>query len=35
MKKEEIVARLKEIIIDRLDVEEEQIAPEASFVEDL
>ncbi len=35
MKKEEIIARLKEIIIDRLDVEEEQIAPEASFVEDL
>ena len=35
MKKEEIVARLKEIIIDRLDVEEEQIAPDASFVEDL
>jgi acyl carrier protein len=35
MKKEEIIARLKEIIIDRLDVEEEQITPEASFVEDL
>ncbi|MDD2205816.1 MAG: acyl carrier protein [Aminobacterium sp.] len=35
MKKEEVLARLKEIIIDRLDVEESQIVPEASFVEDL
>jgi len=35
MKKEELLARLKEIIIDRLDVEEVQIVPEASFVEDL
>lgn len=35
MKKEEMLARLKEIIIDRLDVEEGQIVPEASFVEDL
>lgn len=35
MKKEEILARLKEIITDRLDVEEDQIVPEASFVEDL
>jgi len=35
MKKEELLERLKEIIIDRLDVEEEQIVPEASFVEDL
>jgi len=35
MKKEELLGRLKEIIIDRLDVEEEQIVPEASFVEDL
>lgn len=35
MKKEELLARLKEIIVDRLDVEEEQIVPEASFVEDL
>ncbi len=35
MKKEEMLARLKEIIIDRLDVEEDQILPEASFVEDL
>jgi acyl carrier protein len=35
MKKEEILGRLKEIIMDRLDVEEDQIVPEASFVEDL
>ena len=35
MKKEEMLARLKEIIIDRLDVEEDQIVSEASFVEDL
>ena len=35
MKKEEMLARLKEIIIDRLDVEEDQIVPEASIVEDL
>lgn len=35
MKKEEVLARLKEIITDRLDVEEDQIVPEASFVEDL
>ena len=35
MKKEEMLARLKEIIIDRLDVEEDQIVPGASFVEDL
>jgi acyl carrier protein len=35
MKKEELLGRLKEIIIDRLDVEEDQIVPEASFVEDL
>ena len=35
MKKEEMLARLREIIIDRLDVEEDQIVPEASFVEDL
>ena len=35
MKKEEMLARLKEIIIDRVDVEEDQIVPEASFVEDL
>ena len=35
MKKEEVVARLKEIIMDRLDVEDGQIVLEASFVEDL
>jgi acyl carrier protein len=35
MKKEEVLARLKEIIVDRLDVEEDQLVPEASFVEDL
>jgi len=35
MKKDEILSRLKEIIVDRLDVEEDQIVPEASFVEDL
>jgi acyl carrier protein len=35
MKMDEITARLKEIVMDRLDVEEDQIKPEASFVEDL
>lgn len=35
MKMEEITARLREIVMDRLDVEENQIKPEASFVEDL
>jgi acyl carrier protein len=35
MKMEEITARLREIVMDRLDVEEGQIKPEASFVEDL
>ncbi len=35
MKKEELLGRLKEIIIDRLDAEEDQIVPDASFVEDL
>ena len=35
MKKEEVLSRLKEIIMDRLDVEEDQIVPEATFVEDL
>ncbi len=35
MKREEVLARLKEIVIDRLDVEEDQIKPESSFVEDL
>lgn len=32
---EEIESRLKEIVMDRLNVDEEQIKPEASFVEDL
>ena len=35
MNKADVLARLKEIIIDRLDVEEDQIRPESSFVEDL
>ena len=34
MKKEEVLSRLKEIITERLDVEEDQIVPEATFVED-
>ena len=34
-KREEVLAKLKGIITDRLDVEEDQIVPEASFVEDL
>lgn len=35
MQIEEIQAKLKEIVMDRLNAEEEQIKPEASFVEDL
>lgn len=35
MQMEELMVRLKEIVVDRLNVEEEQIKPEASFVEDL
>ncbi len=35
MTKEEVLERLKEIIIDKLNVEEDQIKPEASFIEDL
>ena len=35
MNLEEVQAKLKEIVIDRLNAEEEQIKPEASFVEDL
>ncbi len=31
----EITAKLKEIVMDRLNVEDDQIKPEASFVEDL
>lgn len=35
MTKAEVFAKLKEVIVDRLDVEEDKIVPEASFVEDL
>ena len=35
MKLEEVQAKLKEIVIERLNAEEDQIKPEASFVEDL
>ena len=35
MKLQEVQAKLKEIVMDRLNAEEEQIKPEASFVEDL
>ena len=35
MQSEEIMAKLKELVIDRLNVEEEQIKPDASFIEDL
>ena len=35
MKLEVVQAKLKEIVMDRLNAEEEQIKPEASFVEDL
>lgn len=35
MKMEEVQKKLKEILIDRLNAEEDQIKPEASFVEDL
>ncbi len=35
MNMEEVQAKLKEIVIDRLNSEEDQIKPEASFVEDL
>jgi len=35
MKSAEIDAKLKEIVMDRLNVEDDQIKPEASFVEDL
>lgn len=35
MKMEEVQGKLKEIVIDRLNAEEDQIKPEASFVEDL
>ena len=35
MQADEIMVKLKELVIDRLNVEEEQIKPEASFIEDL
>jgi acyl carrier protein len=35
MTKEEVVAKLKSIVSDRLDVEEDQVTPEKNFVEDL
>jgi acyl carrier protein len=35
MQSDEIMAKLKELVIDRLNVEEDQIKPEASFIEDL
>jgi acyl carrier protein len=35
MQSEEVLAKLKELVMDRLNVEEDQIKPEASFVEDL
>ena len=34
MKMEEVQSKLKEIVMDRLNAEEDQIKPEASFVED-
>ena len=35
MKMEEVQQKLKEIVMDRLNADEDQIKPEASFVEDL
>ena len=35
MTREEVVAKLKSIVSDRLDVEEDQITEDKSFVEDL
>ncbi|MDR3278921.1 MAG: acyl carrier protein [Synergistaceae bacterium] len=35
MQSDEIMAKLKELVIDRLNVEEDQIKADASFVEDL
>lgn len=35
MKMEEVQSKLKEIVMDRLNAEEDQIKPETSFVEDL
>ncbi|MDR1885946.1 MAG: acyl carrier protein [Synergistaceae bacterium] len=35
MQSEVVLAKLKELVMDRLNVEEDQIKPDASFVEDL
>ena len=35
MQMEEVMAKLKDIVVDRLNVEEDQVKPDASFVEDL
>lgn len=35
MQSDEVLAKLKELVMDRLNVEEDQIKPDASFVEDL
>ena len=35
MKKEEVVAKLKGIVANRLDVEEDQVTEDKSFIEDL
>ena len=35
MSKEDIQKRVKEIIVNQLDVNEEQVTPEASFLDDL
>ncbi|MDR3255922.1 MAG: acyl carrier protein [Synergistaceae bacterium] len=35
MNSEEVMAKLKELVMDRLNVEEDQIKLDASFVEDL
>jgi acyl carrier protein len=35
MQSEEVLSKLKELVMDRLNVEEDQIKPDASFVEDL
>ena len=35
MKRDEVLAKLRKIVSDRLDVEEDQVTPEKTFVEDL
>lgn len=35
MQSAEVMAKLKELVIEKLSVEEDQIKPEASFIEDL